>query len=198
VLSLPFVALLAAAVMPLHVGSLAFPIIGVLLGVLPSPATAGLQYMCRRMVQREPTGAGDQWDGFRFHARAALGFWVISLVGTAVIAANLVVYSGSHLAAFRLLQILWIYILLFWLALHLYVYPLLMRQEGQPLLVYRNAFVMMARRPLFSAIVATVWLLVLILSVIAGPILIVGFAISAAIQQVAAARLLVLFNAASP
>jgi hypothetical protein len=73
-----------------------------------------------------------------------------------------------------------------------------MRQEGQPLLVYRNAFVMMARRPLFSAIVATVWLLVLILSVIAGPILIVGFAISAAIQQVAAARLLVLFNAASP
>lgn len=198
-LSLPFVALLAAAVMPLRVGSMALPIIGVLLGVLPSPATAGLQHMCRRMVQREPTSAGDQWEGLRLHAPSVMVFWVISFTGTAVIAANLAVYGGSHLVVFRLLQMLWFYILLFWLAVHLYVYPLLLRQEQQrPLLVYRNAFIMMARRPLFTAVVAALWLLVLLVSVTAGPILIVGFALSAAIQQIAATRLLTLFNATSP
>ncbi|HLJ67688.1 MAG TPA: hypothetical protein VKX16_10060 [Chloroflexota bacterium] len=168
-----------------------------LIAVLPNPAVAGVHYMLRQYLADDPyAGFGEMWAGLRRYFLPALLLWLAALPVSAIILANLLFYAHLHLAAVSFLEALWIGILVVWLGIHLYVYPLLMEQEDmRPLTVYRNATVITFARPLFTGLVLLVWLLLLALFALAVvPLTLIGLSAGAAIQESALSLLLPLFR----
>jgi hypothetical protein len=191
VLSLPIIVLvlLLASFSP----SLSYVPLGVavLAGILPNPACMGLQVIAREMAYSESPDFSDLWRGLRAFWRIALRVWLASTAVTAVCFLNVAFYgnqAASSTSSLRgiagPLSILWALLLLSWLALHLYVAPLLQAQESPGvLLTYRNALVLAVSRPFTSVTVIPVWLAILVVSSATGLVTIIGLALAAAIQQ---------------
>jgi len=172
-----------------------------LIGVLPNPAAAGLQYMTHELAEGEIMTFSDVWWGLRKYWVPALRSWLTSLIVTVLLLANVIFYARAvttHTSTVHAvagpLEALWIALLLFWLLLHLYVFPLLMVQESPGLLTtYRNAALMVAARPFFTIIAFPIWIILLSFTAATGLATIIGLAIGAAIQQNAVARLIPTF-----
>jgi hypothetical protein len=172
--------------------------IAVLVGMLPNPACMGLQTLARELAYGESPELSDQWRGLREYWRTALRAWLVSAAVTAVCFLNVAFYAtqaASHTSSLRgvagPLSILWGLLLLSWLAIHVYVTPLLQAQdEPSVLLAYRNALVLMVSRPLASIVVIPVWLALLVATSATGLVTIVGLALAASLQQNALRALL--------
>ena len=174
--------------------------IALLVGVLPNPVMSGLQFVARELANGDIVMLSDQWDGFRRYWAITLRAWLLSVAVTIVIVANITFYASAGLPPLLSvpLRLAWLYVLLLWLAIHLYVFPLLLEQEVKRIvLAYRNALVMTVSRPGFAVVVAPLWLLLLSLASATGLVTIIGLALGAAIQQTAAARLLPTFPTSS-
>jgi hypothetical protein len=165
--------------------------VAVLVGVLPNPASIGLQMLAREMAYDRFPELNDQWRGLRDYWRVALKAWLISTGIAAVCFLNLVFYasrsatSSSGLSGLAgPLYIMWGLLLIFWLGMHLYVGPLLLAQEKPGVrLAYRNAAVLTVSRPLASWTAIIVWFAVLAISSATGLATLIGLALAAAIQQ---------------
>jgi hypothetical protein len=190
-LSLPIIALvlLLASFSP----SLSYVPLGVavLVGILPNPACMGLQAIAREMAQGESPDFKEFWQGLRAFWRIALNVWMVAAAVTAVCFLNVAFYANQAASSTSSLRgiagplsILWGLLLLAWLALHLYVAPLLQAQETPGvLLTYRNALVLTVSRPLTSWTVIPIWLALLVFTSVTGLVTIIGLALAAAIQQ---------------
>lgn len=198
VISLPLLLLAVPLAALLGSPRLGPAVLVLLVGALPSPLAAGLQNLCYQMAKGERFDLWTyHWSGLRQFARAALGPWLVAVLGTIVLASNVVFYGRMGASPLRFFAVLWAYGLLFWLALHVYVYPLLFRQEEPSIrLLYRNAFLLVIRRPLFSLTVLVLWLLTLALGAFTFLAAFGGLALAAAIQQNAAAQILSSFDSA--
>lgn len=202
VLSLPLVALVGVLSYLARSYSLIPLGIALLLGVFPNPAAAGLQLTARDLARKDIISLSDQWDGLRQFWLFALKTWLVSLAGTIVIVANLAFYAfqaGQSGSSFRTiggpLAAVWLFVLLVWVGLHLYIFPLLVAQEDRRLLTaYRNAFIMEVSRPFFTLTVTILWILLLLFTSATGLATIIGLAVGAAIQQNAFVRLLPTFR----
>jgi hypothetical protein len=202
VLSIPTVALVL--LLATFARSLSYIPLGiaVLVGVLPNPASMGLQALAREMAHGESPDLSDQWKGLRDLWRIALKAWLISAVVAAVCFLNVAFYASQAASATSSLHgiagplsILWGLLLISWLAIHLYVAPLLLAQESPSVfLAYRNAFVLTTSRLLASWIVIPVWLAVLVFASASGLVVIIGLALAAAIQQNALRVMLATFS----
>lgn len=176
------------------VGSYAFiPLsIVLLVGILPYPLAGGVQNVAVHLVENDLTDLGTVWEGVRAYWLPALRLWLLSLVVTLLILANLAFYTiapAHHLPVgpfARPLFTLWLMVLIIWLAMHFYLPPLIMRQERPTLLLpYRNAFVVVLQRPLVSMTLLPVWLLLLLVSTSLGFASFIGLALAASLQQAA-------------
>lgn len=184
VLSVPLLLIAALSASALGSATSVALIVILVIGILPNPAACGLQYLAWQLAGGNGLFLSDQWDGLRRFGWLALRAWALSLLGTIAIVANLVFYGRVPSPVGPLVQILWLYVLLVWLSMHLYIYPLLIVQHDKRLhLIYRNAFIMTARRPLLTGVAAAIWLVALLVSIGTGLAIILGFAIAAAIQQ---------------
>jgi uncharacterized membrane protein YesL len=176
--------------------------IALLVGVLPNPCTAGLHAVVEEFATAGYATFGEHWVGLRAYFAPALKAWLLSLAVTALIIANLVFYirslgdtSGVLHAVAPGLLFAWALVFVFWIALHLYVFPLIVIQEVKTLrLVYRNAFMMVLARPGVTACVVPIWLVLLLLCSTTGLISFIGLTLCAGIQHTTAARLLPTFR----
>lgn len=202
VLSIPL--LLLVGVLAFSARSFSLIPLGVafLLGVLPNPACAGLQFVARKLTTGDFVTIQDQWAGLRNYAPMAAAAWLISLAVSALILANIVFYVRSmgagasllHAVALPLL-LLWLLLLIFWISIHLYLFPLLIAQEVKSLrLLYKNAALMVIARPSATLLVAPLWLAILLLCSATGLATFIGLALTTAIQQNATAKLLPTFR----
>lgn len=139
-----------------------------LLGVLPAgPATAGLFHVAYRVADGRAIKLADFFAGMRHQARLGLTLTGIAVVGLLVILFNLGFYLGMNSMLGGLMLGLWLYLLLFWLGLILYAYPLIFLQEQPGLrLIGRNALLMSIGRPLFTIITLLLMGVVLLISFI--------------------------------
>ncbi len=152
--------------------------------ILPNPMAAGLQFLTWELAHGQAIFFSDQWDGLRRFGPVALRAWLVSIAGTGLIIANIVFYVRLSLPIAPLAQIIWLYVLVAWLTMHLYIYPLMMVQDDKRLwLIYRNAFVMSTSRPVVSVVLGMIWILVVLIGFGTGLSLIVAFALAASIQQ---------------
>ena len=166
VLSLP---LLWVAYLALGVGATTPAALTVLVGVLPAgPATAALAYVANRTSEGRATRMGEFFVAMRTYARPGwtiLGLWVLGLL---VILFDIGFYSGMGNLLGAIILGVWIYLLVIWLALLIYLFPLMAMQEQVSLrLIVRSAALMVVGRPIFTAVNLALMLLVIGLSVMA-------------------------------
>lgn len=176
--------------------------VALLAGILPNPGAAGLHAVAREFSTSGYATFSEHWNGLRAYFWPALRAWLVSLVVTTLIAANVVFYVRSVGSSSKVLRVLapellfaWLLVLLVWLAIHLYVFPLIIIQDVKSLrLIYRNAFMMGLARPGATACVVAIWVTLLLLGSVTGLLTFVGLALCAAIQHNATAKLLPTFR----
>ncbi|MGE5531998.1 MAG: hypothetical protein ACM3VW_07795 [Bacteroidota bacterium] len=191
VLSLPII--LALVVVAFYVHSLSVVPLGIafLVGALPNPACMGLQMLARELGRGYTTNLREQWQGIRTYWRVSFRAWLVAAVITVICVLNMTFYAARaahpttslHSVAAPLFAV-WALTLFLWLAVNLYVAPLLLAQaEARVLLAYRNAAVMMLSRPIASLTVSVVWLAELVVTSATALATVIGLALAASIQQ---------------
>jgi uncharacterized membrane protein YesL len=192
VLSLPFAAVLALLLLVFGLpGDSRYILIGVFLLTLPTPAAAGLHPMMRDLTRGEPIHLGDWWDGLKAFGLVALQAWLVAIAALAIISANLAYYPRFHSLVATVLEIMWVYILVLWLCVQLYVFPLIVDQQGTSIvLAYRRAFALGFAYRVFTLSAALAWVGIAALSTVSVLIAFLGFAICTGIQQNATSQIL--------
>lgn len=190
VLALP---VLIAIILAAQVGgNLSLIPLGILLfvAVLPCPALAGVHVMARALMLGEDRQFRQVWGGVGQFLAPASRLWFVGVVISSILVLNVAFYGGL-LADVRPvgiasgpLELVWSSLLVLWLAMHVYVFPLILTQERPTVwLTYRNALVIVLARPLFTVAAGILWLGVLLLSVTTGLAVILGFLFCAAFQE---------------
>jgi hypothetical protein len=189
VLSVPCALLLAVVSNLVRVHNPGVALFMVAMGtiLLPAPTAVGLHVLAREAVRGLPVELADYWAALRQYGGLALRVWLISIFGTAVIVANLAYYPGLHVVFTPFMEIIWAYILLVWLGIQLYLYPLIVNgAETAVFPVYRRAFLTVARNRGFTAAVTIVWVFLAALMTLSGLLVFLGLAFTVALQHNAA------------
>jgi hypothetical protein len=159
-LSLP---LLWVAYVLLTAGALAPAALALLAAVLPAgPATAAMAHVAVRVCEGRATRVGEYLGAMRRYARrgwALLGAWALGLL---ISLAGIGLSLGMGGLAGTIILGLWIYLLLAWLALLIYTFPLMALQEQLSLRqIARGAALMVIGRPIYPALTRALMLLAL-------------------------------------
>jgi uncharacterized membrane protein YesL len=147
-----------------------------MLFVIPGPpATAGLYLVANRLAKGERAGFDIFKEGFLTY------FWRSLLVGL-ITAALLFLFVTGFLfyldpppqfpAFFTLLSIVMLYLLLTWLAMQLYLFPVLVEQDVPLKLIFRNALFIAFASPVYTLILMVLLVACTVASVL-FPILLV-------------------------
>jgi uncharacterized membrane protein YesL len=161
--------------------------------IIPSvPATAAVFYLTNQMVKGESIGFVTFFRGFRdYFAQSWLLFAVSQLISL-VILANVVFYINMDSELLRLIGILWAYVMVFWLCVQMYTFPLLIEQGSRGVFrVLRNAVLLTLDNLMFTLTLLVILVLFVALSsalVIVIPLLLA--CIVATVQNKAALLLL--------
>jgi|SRR5579875_94439 len=191
ILNLPPIAVLSGLA---HAYSLSILPLGaaLLLGVFPNPALAGLQ---TSLASDEAGGIREQWAAIRANWLPVFRTWAVATAVSLVLIFNVVFYAHRSGPVSGIAALLWACALLIWVVVHLYVFPLLLRQERPRMRdAYRNAAVITLARPIYTVAVGVVWLAWLLLTATTGVAYVIGFAMAAAIQEQALAAVLPTFT----
>jgi uncharacterized membrane protein YesL len=117
-----------------------------------APALAGVYYVSNHLAHgRYRTEWRDFFVGFRRYFAKSWQVLLADLFLLLLIVSNISFYVGMSNQILRLVSILWLYLLAFWLGLQVYLFPLLMEQEDKRLLlIFRNAMLLTLKHPLFT------------------------------------------------
>ncbi|MHB1004967.1 MAG: YesL family protein [Chloroflexota bacterium] len=144
-----------------------FPIlIPFVMAFLPSPAVVGMYGIGRELARGEGVSWGLFWSLMRRYWRRSLLVYLVSSVSTLILFLAMRFYMSSENDILRLLGFLWLYVLLVWLVMQLYIVPLMLEQERWNLWrLYRNAFVVVAVKPVLSLILLVLTLILLVVGI---------------------------------
>ena len=138
-----------------------------LLNILPfGPATAALFAVAERVTEGRSASMRLFFESMRTYARDSwklYGMWIVGLVGLAV---NLWFYPQLSPGLGAFITVLFLYLSLIWVALLIYLGPLLVLQPDRRIrLMWRNAAVMAFGRPFFTLITAVLMAIILVVSI---------------------------------
>ncbi len=149
----------------------AFPVPPALLAFAASlivipPAFAGLFYAARNFADGYNIGPRDFLLGFRRYFARAWQLAAVDLVAGGLIAANFVFYLTRPNSAVKLIAVLWVYVVLFWLAAQPYLFGLLIFQRDKRLrTTLRNAALLVVANIGYSLSLVIVGAVFLVLSI---------------------------------
>jgi len=114
--------------------------------------------------------------------------WLLAIVVVAInalLVGNILFYANFANQWVRLLSVFWGYVLLFWLAMLIYLFPLLIEQESKSLLLLlRNAALLVLDNVAFTLTLGVLLLLFLLLNVaLAVPLFLIVMSGLALIQS---------------
>jgi uncharacterized membrane protein YesL len=111
----------------------------VLVLALAGPGTAAIYFVTNRLANGELLEITRFWEGFRRHFWRGWGLALLDVGAFAVLLINVVFYWTLEGAAIKLLSLVFAYLLLIWLAIQGYLFPLLVEMDQPVLRVVRNA-----------------------------------------------------------
>ena len=173
-------------------GNILWIVVSLPLVTLPA-ATGGLFYLVYRIVLEErdldpqPAQIGDFWVGFRSYWKRSTWLVLLDLAAFILLAVTLRFYLGSPAEPLRWLAGPVILILVVWLGMQLYLFPsVIAYPEPTIRSIVQNAFMLVLSYPLYTLLL-TIWLILLmaICIVLAGPVLLLLFALLALTQTIA-------------
>lgn len=153
----------------LLIGGMTLPAsIVILLNVIPAgPATAALAHVAFRVSDGRATKIREYIGAIRSYARRGwivLGLWTVGLL---IILIDIGFYLGVGNLIGSIVLGLWLYLLVMWLAVLIYIFPLTALQEEFSLRgVARSAALMVIGRPIFTLVNMVLMLAVLVLSLV--------------------------------
>jgi uncharacterized membrane protein YesL len=142
-----------------------------LLPFLPTPGNVGLAGLTRVAAGPDAPRFVQFRASLRTHWRLAVVATLVSLAVTLALAGNVFFYAVLATDWLRLVSILWLYALLFWLSLHVYLVPLLVHVT-EPRLVdlYRRAAFVALGHPAYTFVLLFALLAFALLSVVFVPV----------------------------
>lgn len=171
----------------------AFPLsAGVAAAVLTCPLTAPLQTVVNRMARGYSIWVlRESREILRTYGFLLLRIWLIDLVITIAMVANISFYATQGPPVLVALRFVWIYVLIAWLAIHLYIYPLIVEDRVTSTLdAYRKAMQLSMVFPGFTLIVGLIWLALVALLSLTGVLAVLGLAVTISLQHHALAAVL--------
>ena len=128
-----------------------------LLAIPIGPATAALAVVARRCAAELRVTRTFYLDGLRAYWRPALGLSAIGMAVMALLLMNITFYASRPNGFMQGLTLIWAYLLVFWLSVQFYAYPVLVRMEKPRALgALRTAVLGALANPLFSIILVLI------------------------------------------
>lgn len=179
VISMP---LLLVTVLTFNAGQIWVAAILGLLAVVPlAPATAGLYSVARRVAEGRTSRMREFLAGMRRYALASwrvMGAWLLGLV---LLLFNIGFYALLNNLIGMIIVAVWAYLLVGWVALQIYLFPLLILMEQPTLrMLARNAALLAVGRPIFTL---TTLVLMVVVTLIALPLFLPLFLIGSLLAQ---------------
>lgn len=138
-----------------------------LVAIPAGPALAALAVVARRCVRDIRVDRSYYFDGLRAYWRQGLTLNAIGMVALALLCLNLIFYFNQQAVLLVAFSALWGYLTLLWLSVQLYVYPILSGMEKPTVrLALRNAALIAAANPLYSALLVILGAVVTAVSVV--------------------------------
>jgi hypothetical protein len=152
------VAVIAAALLGYPMAMMSGPWWLAPLLVIPiGPATAALAVVARRVAVELRVERTFYFDALRTYWRPALGLSAIGMAVLALLLMNITFYASRPSGFVQGLTLIWGYVLLFWLSVQFYAYPILVRMEKPRALgALRTAVLGALANPLFSIILVLI------------------------------------------
>lgn len=124
-----------------------------LLAVPAGPASAALSVVARRCVRDIHVDRSYYFDGFRTYWRQAVALSALGMIVLALLLLNLLFYLNQGTTMLRALAALCTYLILFWISVLFYVYPMLVGLEKPSVWgALRSAVLIAAANPLYSIV----------------------------------------------
>jgi hypothetical protein len=124
-----------------------------LLAIPIGPATAALAVVARRCAADVRVNRSFYSDSLRTYWRPALGLSAIGMAVLALLLMNISFYVSRSSGFVQGLSLIWGYLLLLWLSIQFYAYPILVRMEKPAALAaLRTAVLGALANPLFSMV----------------------------------------------
>lgn len=168
------------------------------LPIITAPAAwAGLVNLSRQAYLNHSVSLDDFWAGFRMNFRRGVVMAVLNILIIVINLFNLGTYRNLSDPVTLMLSGAWWFILVLWLAVQFYMWPLLYELKEPSLLgAMRNAVVMILLNPFFTLVVLVVVVLLVAISTFLFPawVLLTGSALAvlatgAVLERLAAAGL---------
>jgi uncharacterized membrane protein YesL len=148
------------------------PIVGViiaavLLSLIPVPPITGALYAVTTKIAREKRiEFADFWTGFKENFWLSWKLGAIVLVSGAILAVDISFYFRQENVVYTAIAFLGMWALLLWLAVQIYLFPLMLIQEDRRVrLIVKNGGLLALAYPLYALIILVVTVLVTALSV---------------------------------
>ena len=124
----------------------------VLVALIPAaPATAALYVVAHRVVRGQGIKLAQFWEGLRTYLSPGLKLGALIALSGAILAFDLYFYLNAEQLVFRVIGLVGLWALVFWLTLQVYIFPLLVHQEDKRLrAVVKNAATLTLAYPFFS------------------------------------------------
>jgi uncharacterized membrane protein YesL len=149
--------------------ALIMPIIAIIaITALPAgPATAALANVTHRVARDLRADRSFFFEGFREYWKKALGVSAILALVTSALILNLLFYFSRPEPFLKALTLLFVVLLLFWLSVQVYAFPILVgMKEASVLGAIKMALMMAFANPLFSMLIIVIAALLTGLSVV--------------------------------
>jgi uncharacterized membrane protein YesL len=138
-----------------------------LLAIPAGPASAAMANAARRAARELHVDRSFYWEGFKTYWRQALALSAISMGILALMLLNFLFYLNLPAGLVRILAILWAYLILFWISVQIYLYPVLVGLKEPTLWgALRTATVLTFANPLFSILLLVLAIVLTALSIV--------------------------------
>lgn len=147
----------------------------VLFHLLPSPGQMGMSGLALVIARRDSPALAVFWETLRGRGRQCAQITLVGWGGFLVLAGNAAFYLAVLEGPWRLAAAIWGYAVLFWLALHLYLLPLLHHvREPRLLDLYRRAAALALAQPLFTVTLLAFAAIMAVLGIALPPLYVLG------------------------
>lgn len=135
--------------------------------VLVPPCTAAVYQVAMKVAEEKQIEFGHFWQGFRAHWKTSYKVTVIvAISGIIIVLSVLFYFNNSQNIVFLVAGILVLWGLALWLCVQIYLWPLIISQKGQRIvMIVKNASLLTLAFPVFTLVITVLIVFVTILSV---------------------------------